>query len=106
MAIDAALGSNVDFDLFPFYDDLIKRNQLKMSDVWVAAFSSFIQTLQTYLSQNGSFLPQLTEAERDAIQLPVGGQMIYNLDTQLPQIFVYTSIIDPVQGDWKTFTVV
>lgn len=106
MALEAQLGSNVDFDLFPFYDDLLRRNNpRKMADIWVDSLSTFIQTLGTYLNQFGIYLPQLTESERDSIQLPVGGQMIYNLDTNLPQVFVYTSI-DPPEGDWKTFVLV
>lgn len=81
-------------DHFPYYDPLIEGKKDKMSDVWIASFSSFIQTLQGYLSQYGSFMPQLTTAQRDSIQDPQNGQFIYNTDLGSAQYFkagVWTS---------------
>lgn len=70
----------VDFDNFPVYDILVKRN-VYMSDVWSDFFATFVQTLQGYLSQNGIFFPNLTTAQRDALQNAELGQTIYNTDT-------------------------
>lgn len=70
----------VDFDNFPVYDPLIKQDTNRMSDIWVSALASFIQTLSEYLSQNGVFVPPLTTDQRDDIQVDslVNGQLIYN----------------------------
>lgn len=68
----------VDFDQFPFYDDLIKKGTAKISDRWEDSLSSFIQSLTDYLSQNGIFAPPVTTAQRDNFTNPVNGQIIYN----------------------------
>jgi hypothetical protein len=68
----------VDFDGFPFYDDLIKKDSDKMSDVWSNNLATFLQTLTEYLNQYGIFVPRLTTAQRNTIQAPVDGQLIYN----------------------------
>jgi hypothetical protein len=67
-------------DQLPYYDPLLKNADLKMGDVWIAALSAFIETLNGYLSEFGMFIPKLTTAERDSIQSPVDGQLIYNTD--------------------------
>ena len=76
----------LDFDNFPVYDPLI-MDETYMSDVWIAAMSTFIQTLQEYLSQYGMFVPQLTTLDRSKIQSPVLGQMIYNTNTNELQVW-------------------
>ena len=76
----------LDFDNFPVYDPLV-MDETYMSDVWIAAMSTFIQTLQEYLSQYGMFVPQLTTLDRSKIQSPVLGQMIYNTSTNELQIW-------------------
>ena len=65
-------------DQLNYYDPLIKGKNDKISDVWMSNMSAFIQTLQGYLSQFGIFAPQVTTAQRDSIQSPVNGQIIYN----------------------------
>jgi len=85
-----------DFDQFPYYDPLVKKENQKMSDVWTSSMSAFLQNLQLYLSSFGMFVPTITTAQRNTIQSPQNGQMIYNTDTQAPQIFQ--------NGAWKTFT--
>jgi hypothetical protein len=65
-------------DQLNYYDPLIKGKQDKMSEVWISNISAFIQTLQGYLTQFGILVPQLTTAQRDSIQSPVNGQIIYN----------------------------
>ena len=67
-----------DFDNFPTYDPLIIGQMFYMSSVWTDSMATFIQTLQEYLSQNGIFIPRLTTSQRDEIQEPVEGQLIYN----------------------------
>lgn len=77
-----------DFDEFPVYDPLIKKDKLIMSDLWMSCMASFYQSLIGYLSQNGIFIPKLTTVQRTAIQAPVNGQMIYNTDLNEVEVFV------------------
>jgi hypothetical protein len=65
-------------DQFPYYDPLLKGRNEKMSEVWIAAFSAFIDTMNGYISPFGFLTPQLSTAQRDVIQSPVNGQIIYN----------------------------
>jgi hypothetical protein len=67
-----------DFDEFPFYDDLVQKGSLNMSNVWIGALSYFYQNLIAYLTQGGILLPQVTTSQRDALLSPQNGQMIYN----------------------------
>jgi len=72
----------VDIDLPPVYDQLTKivNGKSYWADAqrdWMAAF---VQTLISYLTSHGIFLPQLTTAQRNAIQSPQEGQLIYNTD--------------------------
>lgn len=84
------------FDQFPTYDPIVDRNTGKMTGIWSDFMSSFFMTLIGYLSQNGIFLPLLTSVQRDSIQTPQNGQMIYNTTANAPQIYQ--------NGAWKTFT--
>jgi len=68
-------------DQFPYYDPLIKGKPDKMSEVWIAELSAFIDTLNGYISPFGFLTPQLTTTQRDSIQSPVEGQIIYNITT-------------------------
>jgi hypothetical protein len=84
-----------DFDQFPVYDDLVKPKTNRMSDVWVDFISTFYMNLIAYLTQGGILLPQLTTAQRDALQSPVNGQMIYNTTLGSAQYFK--------AGTWTSF---
>ena len=86
----------VSLDQFPYYDPLLKKGTDKISDAWMTNMSTFIQTLSSYLSQYGIFVPNMTTGQRDTIQSPQPGQMIYNTDIPAPQIYQ--------AGAWKTFT--
>jgi hypothetical protein len=92
-----------DFDQFPLYDNLTKNGTDNMSDVWIGSMSTFFQNLVGYLTQNGIFIPQITTTERDNIQTPVYGQMIYNTTTNEYQGYIATT---PPAGSWKVFTLV
>lgn len=81
-------------DNFPLYDDIVQQGSNKMSDTWVSFMASFIQNLTGYLSQYGIFVPLLTTAERDEIQEPEIGQMIYNTDLHSVQTY---------NGEWGVF---
>ena len=84
----------VDIDLPPVYDGLTKLKTDYLSDIWVSYFSTLIDTLGEYLSQLGIFMPQVTTAQRDAIQNPQNGQMIYNTSIGSAQYYkagVWTS---------------
>jgi len=83
-----------DFDEFPVYDPLIKKDSDKLSDVWTSSLATFLQNLKGYLSSFGMFIPKLTTTQRDSIQAPQEGQMIYNTTLGTAQYFkagVWTS---------------
>jgi hypothetical protein len=84
------------FDQFPVYDPLIMQGDDHMSNVWVVAMSTFFQNLIGYLTQYGIMIPQITTVQRNTIQSPVNGQMIYNTTTGTFQGYQ--------AGAWKTFT--
>lgn len=67
-------------DQLNYYDPLTVSSKDKMSEAWIANVSAFIQTLQEYLSQFGMFIPIVTTEQRITIQVPVEGQLIYNVD--------------------------
>jgi len=81
-------------DQLPYYDPLVKKQNEKMDEIWIAAMSAFIETLNGYLSSFGIFMPQLTTDQRNSIQSPVNGQLIYNTTLNSAQYFqngVWTS---------------
>lgn len=65
-------------DQLNYYDPLVKPNSLKMSEEWISQISSFIDVLIEYLQPYGIMVPQVTTDERNTIQSPVNGQIIYN----------------------------
>jgi hypothetical protein len=85
-----------DFDQFPIDDPIIKDGTNKMSPIWRTFMGTFFQSLIGYLTQNGVIVPNLTQAQINAISTPQIGQMVYNTTTQAPQIYQ--------NGAWKTFT--
>lgn len=61
---------------------------------WSGDMDTFYQTLIGYLTPYGMLLPPLTTAQRDSIQSPQNGQMIYNTTLGSAQYFkagVWTS---------------
>lgn len=74
-----------DFDNFPTYDPIIK-NDIYLSNIWSDFMATFVESLQEYLSQNGIFIPRLTLAQRNSIQSPQEGQMIYVSDANTPTV--------------------
>lgn len=74
-------------DQLNYYDPLVKSDTLKMSEQWIAQLSSLIDTLNGYLTLFGIFAPQLTTTQRDSIQSPVLGQLIYNTTTNELQVY-------------------
>jgi hypothetical protein len=90
---------STDFDQFPVYDQLTKKDKLGnfdvMSDVWIESMATFFQTLISYLTSGGIFLPQLTTAQRNALIAPENGQMIYNTTIGSAQYFK--------AGTWTSF---
>jgi hypothetical protein len=65
-------------DQLNYYDPLIKKGSQKMSEQWIAQLSALIDVLNGYLTPYGILSPQLTTAQRDSIQSPINGQIIYN----------------------------
>lgn len=84
-----------DFDEFPLYDAMTDANTGKLTNVWVGSIATFYQTLITYLTQGGIFLPQLTTGQRDSLLSPQNGQMIYNTTLNTAQYFK--------AGTWTSF---
>jgi len=72
-----------DFDFFPTYDILVKDN-VYLSNIWSDFMATFVESLRQYLSSYGAFIPVLTLAQRDSIQTPQEGQMIYVSDANTP----------------------
>lgn len=70
-----------DIDSLPLFDNLVRRESLKLSDVWFDSLASLILTLQEYLSSSGIRVPRLTTDQRDALIDVVNGQLIYNTTT-------------------------
>ena len=68
-------------DQFNYYDDLVKTGTLKMSEEWISQLSSFTDVLNGYLTPYGMLAPQVTADQRQSIQSPVNGQIIYNKTT-------------------------
>lgn len=65
-------------DQLNYYDPLVREDSLKMSEEWVSQISSFIDVLNGYLTPFGMLAPQVTTDQRNSIQSPVLGQIIYN----------------------------
>jgi hypothetical protein len=94
---------SIDIDFAPLYDkitkppdkDTPKDQGYFMSDVYRDWLATFVQTLSTYLTSGGIFLPQLTTAQRNALQNPINGQMIYNTTLGSAQYFK--------AGTWTSF---
>lgn len=90
------------FDPLPIYDDLIQSERVvplspstserpyrlneslhpsqisNLSRTWQIALTNLMDTLQSYLSQTGIFVPQITTTLRDSLQNVQNGQLIYN----------------------------
>lgn len=74
-----------DFDFFPTYDPLVK-DQVYLSNVWGDFMATFVESLREYLSAHGAFIPKLTKDQKDSIQNPIEGQMIYVSDANSPDL--------------------
>jgi len=85
-------------DQLNYYDPLITGKPDKMSQDWIASFSSHIDTLNGYLTQFGILIPLLTSAQRNSIQSPVNGQLIYNTTVDAPQFWQTSST------SWRTIS--
>ncbi len=72
-----------DFDFFPTYDILIK-DQVYLSNIWSDFMTSFVESLREYLTSFGAVIPNITLSQRDSIQDPQEGQMIYVTDANAP----------------------
>lgn len=74
-----------DFDNFPTYDPLVK-NQVYLSNIWSDFMATFIESLREYLSSRGVFIPNMTLEQRNLIQNPQEGQLIYVSDANTPAL--------------------
>jgi hypothetical protein len=71
----------ISFDAPRYYAPIVARGSNLMSDVWQQWFSTFIQQLQGYLTNQGIIVPNFTALQIPNIVNPVPGQMIYNSTT-------------------------
>ncbi len=78
------MASNFDAPLI--YDPVTQKGDL-LADEWSSWFSTFYDTLNSYLTEGGIFLPQLTTAQRDALINVQNGQTIYNTTLNSAQYF-------------------
>jgi len=79
-----------DFDQFPLYDPIVKGSG-QLSDIWLGALSFFYQTLISYITAGGIIPPELTTAQRDSLDSPMNGQMIYNITADTMQYYKVSS---------------
>jgi hypothetical protein len=97
----------IDFDLPPINDPLTKRSSDFLSDNWREYVSTLIDTLTIYLTQYGDIIPNITVEERDSIQEPQEGQMIYTTDIivgppRTAQLQIWQ--VKAGVGAWRTVT--
>ena len=62
----------------PPTNDALVGVDKNMLPIWIDWISTLYQLFIAAYSQYGFFLPQLTTTQRNTIQSPVNGQMIYN----------------------------
>ena len=98
--INAGTNTYNNFDEPPVYDFVLKGENSTISDTWRAWYTTWYQTLTNFITQFGFFIPQLTTKQRDALVNPAGGQLIYNTDANVLQVFVIVSQT-PYQGQWE-----
>jgi len=82
--------NQIDFDTPPVFNAIVKSTG-QPSDEWISWFDTFYQTLVSYLTSSGIFLPRLTTVQRNALQNPVNGQMIFNLTDDSAQYYKQSS---------------
>lgn len=87
-----------DLDLLPIYDPILRGRPDLINDVWGDALSRNMDTLISYFGQFGFMLPNLTTSQRDEIQFPQNGQLMYNTTIDSPQFYQESS------GTWRTLT--
>ncbi|HXK00702.1 MAG TPA: hypothetical protein VNF93_02310 [Buchnera sp. (in: enterobacteria)] len=83
-------------DLPPIYDPITANSKDFMNGIWMSWITTFSQSVIEYLSEFGIFIPRLTTDQRNKIQSPTEGQIIYNTTIIGPQIWR--------GGIWQTFT--
>ncbi len=88
-----------DFDNFPTYDPIVK-DQVYLSNIWSDFMATFIESLREYLNASGVFVPRLTIEQRNQIQAPQQGQMIYVMDksTSIEQLQIWQVVAGV--GQW------
>ncbi len=93
------------FDNFPTYDP-VNNDEGYLSNLWADFMATFIESLKEYLSDTGAFIPSLTLAQRDEIQTPVEGQMIYVSDANTPTLPITAELqiwqVVAGVGQWTT----
>lgn len=75
------------YDQFPLYDPIIKEKTELLSEIWKDFLATFFDNLNSYMSQFGFFIPNLTTTQRDSIQAPQKGQLIYNTTLNSAQYY-------------------
>lgn len=71
----------VDFDDLPLYDPIVRKEVGKLTHTWMLSLATLIETLQSYLTQTGIFVPPVSTEDRDNLRNVSNGQLIYNTTT-------------------------
>lgn len=100
---------NATIDQFTYYDPLLKGKDDKMSEIWIASLSAFIDTMNGYITPFGFLIPNISTAQRNSIQSPQEGQLIYNTDATVGpprtgELQVWQ--VKAGTGAWRTITTV
>jgi hypothetical protein len=81
----------------PPINDAVAQSNLLLSDSWLRWFSTFVQTLQLYITPNGFLIQSYTATEIASFGELVDGLLIFNSGIQEVQVYIAS------QGGWKTF---
>lgn len=81
----------------PPINDAVAQLNLLLSDPWMRWISTFVQTLQLYITPNGFLIQSYTATEIASFGELVDGLLIFNSDIQEVQVYIAS------QGGWKTF---
>lgn len=79
----------------PPINDAIAQPSLLLSDIWMRWFSTFVQTLQLYITPSGFLLQSYTATEIASFGELIDGLLIFNSDTQEVQVYIGSA------GGWK-----
>lgn len=90
----------VSFDQPPINEPITKTMPSRVSSPWELYFATQYQILTSFLGPFGIFAPPITTVQRDSIQSPVLGQIIYNTTTNTLQVWQTVAMVN----QWVSFS--